>query len=90
MNPDKIIQKYGVAELNKSPQGREVLAKAREIHKIDLIQPNDPKFERFYGKEVRAREELKRKNEDKAREMREKLEYENDKKLKSDRKKFNL
>lgn len=76
MNYDAVIARYGVDKLSKSPQGREVLNKAREAHKIDLIQPNDPKFNRFYGKQVEYREQQKRRNEEIAKEMREKKEWE--------------
>ena len=75
MNNDLIIAKYGVGFLSKSSYGREVLEKAREKHKIDLLQPSDPLFKVYYGKKVEARDRLTKLNEGRAREMREARAY---------------
>ena len=61
--------------MSKSSYGREVLEKAREKHKIDLLQPSDPLFKVYYGKKVEARDRLTKLNEGRAREMREARAY---------------
>ena len=56
-NPERIIQEYGVKELQKSKEGRSILQNARVKYKEELLQPNDPDFQKVYGKQIKEREE---------------------------------
>ena len=62
------MPKGGAKELMKSRYGREYLGKLQERHKVDILQPTDPLFQKVYGDKLGRDAEAKRRAEDKARE----------------------
>lgn len=56
VDAETIIQEYGVGELSKTAAGRSVIENARQKYRTELIQPSDPSFNAYYGKEVKQRE----------------------------------
>lgn len=65
----------GVKELQKSKSGLEYLRKLQKKHHLELIQPDDPKFEQVYGEKLRRDAERKRQSEQKAKEEWERSEW---------------
>lgn len=55
-DPDSIIEEYGVGVLEKTREGRTVLENARAKHAIELLQPTDHSFNKYWGKDVARRE----------------------------------
>ncbi len=66
---DRIINEYGVGVLEKTPEGRKVLNKARRKYAAELVQPGDPEFDKLYGKQVKEREEARRELQEQSRRM---------------------
>lgn len=66
---NRIVKKFGAKELSKNPSGVRVLLKAREKYRIDLLQPKDPEFGKYWGKKVSADKLFREKNERKAKDM---------------------
>lgn len=60
IDPDRIINEYGVKTLEKTAEGRVVLANARKKWAAELVQPGDPEFNKLYGKQVKERAEAYR------------------------------
>lgn len=72
MNPyqaNELIKKHGAKELSKNASGREILKKAAEPHRIDLLQPGQPGFEAHWGKAVKANKLAREQNEQKSKDM---------------------
>lgn len=47
---DKVLKEVGVEKLSQSRSGREYLDRLREKHRIDLLQPTDKEFGKYYSK----------------------------------------
>lgn len=54
-DPEAIIQEYGAEKLVQTAEGRRVIEDAKAKYP-ELIQPGEPGFEKYWGKEVRQRE----------------------------------
>ena len=55
-DPETIIQEHGVEKLSKTREGRVVLENARTKYRAELLQPHEPEFNAYWGKDVRRRE----------------------------------
>lgn len=55
-DPDEVIREYGVGVLEKTREGRVVLENARSKYAKELLQPGDPSFNTYWGKDVAKRE----------------------------------
>ena len=45
------------------------LAKDREKHKLDILQPNNPLYEKVYGKQIAYNKKVREAQEDKSKEL---------------------
>ena len=50
MEDEKILKEVGVKKLSESRSGREYLSRLKKRFKVDLLQPNDKDFGKYYGK----------------------------------------
>lgn len=73
---EEILKREGVNKLLKSEGGREVVARLQKKYEKDLIQPGDPRFKSVYGAQMERQAQEKHKNEEKAKEMWERSEWE--------------
>ena len=55
-DPEEIIKEVGAEKLSKTAAGRTVLENARSKYRAELIQPHEPEFKKYWGKEVAKRE----------------------------------
>ena len=55
-DPETIIREHGVEKLSKTYEGRRVIENARAKYRAELIQPGEPGFDRYWGKDVARRE----------------------------------
>ena len=55
-DPEEVIKEVGAVKLSETAEGRVVLANARAKYYAELIQPGDPSFNSYWGKEVARRE----------------------------------
>lgn len=55
-DPETIIQEYGAVKLSETSAGRVVLENARAKYRVELIQPHEPEFKKYWGKDVERRE----------------------------------
>lgn len=72
MNPreaNELVKKHGAKVLSKSSSGREILKKAAEPYKIDLLQPGDPEFRKYWGKTFDSNKLAREQNERRSKEM---------------------
>ena len=53
MKIEIVERNFPALEASKTASGREWLAKQREKHKIDALQPSDPLFHRVYGEKIK-------------------------------------
>ena len=68
------MPKGGVKELKKSKSGMEYLAKLQRRHKIDILQPGEPGFDKVYGSKIKQDEKMHAKQRLEAKDAR--AEYE--------------
>lgn len=47
---ERILKEVGVKKLSESKSGREYLGRLRERFKVDLLQPGDKEFSKYYSK----------------------------------------
>ena len=66
---NKYLKKHGATELSKSCTGRQIIKKAAEKYRIDLLQPGDPEFLKHYGKKLDMQKLQQEQNERKSREL---------------------
>lgn len=57
----------GVKELVKTAEGRRYLSKLQKKHELDILQPNDPRFNKVYGDQIKKRQEVRIQQEQKAK-----------------------
>lgn len=55
-DPEALIQEYGAVKLSETSDGRKVLENARMKYRAELLQPHEPEFNKYWGKEVEKRE----------------------------------
>ena len=55
-DPEEIIKEEGAEKLSKTAAGRTVLENARSKYRAELIQPHEPEFKAYWGKDVARRE----------------------------------
>ncbi|MEB3215560.1 MAG: hypothetical protein VKN72_04755 [Nostocales cyanobacterium 94392] len=71
MNPkdEEMLARDGVDKISKSYTGRKYLANLQKKYENDILQPNNPKFNKVYGKRIEEQKKLKEKNETIANDM---------------------
>lgn len=68
-DPEAIIQEYGAKKLSETQEGRRVLENARQKYRVELLQPGDPEFNKYYGKEIARKEKDRRELEAESRRL---------------------
>jgi hypothetical protein len=58
-----------VHELMRTPDGRAYLKRMQDRHKLDLLQPSDPMFDKVYGDRNRKVKEELEKQETQSKDM---------------------
>lgn len=66
---EREIKKHGAVKLSKSYSGREILKKAGEKYKIDLLQPGQPGFKEHWGHKAMLAQLAREKQEQLSRDM---------------------
>ena len=54
-DPETLIQEYGAEKLSQTNEGVKILERAREKYRVELLQPHEPEFQRYWGKDVERR-----------------------------------
>ena len=54
-DPEEIIKEVGAEKLSKTAAGRTILENARSKYRAELIQPHEPEFKSYWGKDVERR-----------------------------------
>ena len=54
-DPEDIIKEVGAEKLSKTAEGRAILENARSKYRAELIQPHEPEFNKYWGKDVERR-----------------------------------
>lgn len=50
-DPEEIIKEIGAKKLSETASGRTVLENARHKYRAELIQPHEPEFNKYWGKQ---------------------------------------
>ena len=53
---ERMIREHGAVKLSETSAGRIVLENARAKYRVELLQPHEPEFKKYWGKDVERRE----------------------------------